>query len=209
MRSLAAEYGTHCLVSAAMGDWIVVLSAVGNPTRIRTTFREGQRGSPLTPPMGSLFVAWRDQAEIDHWITQAHTAVDPIETAIHLSALEDIRSHGFAVAQRLDAKRQLELALTEFASNTVGVQEPREAINALLQQMRNTTYLVVDHGDDTLHQVDWIGVPLFDRSHQVELALVMTNFPDDLSGAQIKQVADRLQAAANAVRPQPPATKAD
>ncbi|MET0820823.1 MAG: MarR family transcriptional regulator [Aeromicrobium sp.] len=200
MRRLAADHGSHCLISAAIGDWIVVLSAAGNPARVRTTFREGQRGSPLEPPMGSLFVAWRDQSEIDQWLTQSRVDIDPSDLPTHLGILEDIRTRGFAVALRVDAKDQLENALTEFATNAGDAQEePREAINTLLAQMSRTTYLITDPRPDVVHPVDWIGVPLLGRDRQVELALVMTNFPAAMSGRQIEDVAERLRVVAAAV----------
>jgi DNA-binding IclR family transcriptional regulator len=199
MRQLATTYDAHCLVSAAMGEWIVVLAAAGTPSRVLTTFREGQRASPLEPPMGSLFVAWQDTERVEQWLA-TEKSIDPLDAALHRSALEEIRAHGFAVARRVDALSQIQAALQSFATGEADDPEPREAINSLIAEMRSASYLVTDYEDDTPHEVDWIGVPVFGPDREIELALVMMNFPQPLSHPQVAEVADRLKASADEAR---------
>ncbi|MET0820812.1 MAG: helix-turn-helix domain-containing protein [Aeromicrobium sp.] len=200
MQKLAADHDAHCSASAAVGDTIVVLAAEGDPSTVRTPFLEGERGLPFEPPIGSLFVAWSDPGRIQEWIDKG--SADPLETALHLSALEQIRAHGYAVAERLDAKLQLDSALAQFATNS-SAREPREAINILLSRVRSqaSTYLIVDYDDEHEHDVDWIGVPVFGRDHEVDMVLAVLNFPAALSGRQIADIADQLMEAVAAVRP--------
>ncbi|MFI5427166.1 helix-turn-helix domain-containing protein [Aeromicrobium sp. UC242_57] len=176
MLQLAEEFDAHCTASAAIGDSIVVLSAAGTPSRVRTSFREGQRGLPVEPPIGSLFRCLERQVPHPGVDRQSHLGPHRDDTASQRARTDP--STWLAVAERLEAKTQLDTALVELAADG-DFSKPQEVVEALLRQIRSesSTYLVTDYDDGREHDVDWIGVPLFGRDHEVDLALSLINFP--------------------------------
>jgi DNA-binding IclR family transcriptional regulator len=95
MRAISDELGMMCVVSAAVGDEIVVLSRVDPHARIRGFPRPGQR-LPFAAPVGAVYLAWSPPGEVRAWLQRggpkAVAAAD-----YYTNALREIRERGFAV----------------------------------------------------------------------------------------------------------------
>ncbi|SNQ45765.1 Transcriptional regulator, IclR family [Frankia canadensis] len=192
METIARTLDSHCLVSADIGDWIVPLAAAGEPSRVTTLFRVGGRSNPFAPPMGILFLPGRTMSEIHDWLGRARPALGAVEQELNLSAIDVLRTNGFAAAARLDAKARLERALDELH---LGKRpEHSESVTALLSEMRRAPYVLLDFDDPNAREIDWIGVPLLDGRSRVTLALVVLNLPSPMSGPDVLKVARYLRA---------------
>lgn len=190
MDEFAQQLDAHCLISAAFGGWIVPLAVSGNPSRVTTLFRVGARSNPLEPPMGSLFMAGSPMATIQDWIKNAGPDISASEVETALSSVDLVRSQGFAAAVRLDAKARLEQALDGFL---VGEASRSAAVEGLIGEMRRATYLLTDFNDPTLHEIDWIGIPVDDKVSGTRIALVILNLPAPLTGHAVQEVAQSLR----------------
>ncbi|SNQ47594.1 Transcriptional regulator, IclR family [Frankia canadensis] len=191
MDRLAREFEAHCVVSADLGGFIVPLALAGEPARVTTLCRVGER-LPLSPPMGTLFMAGRQMSEIRAWLDRARPPLSAAEVELHLSAVDLLRSNGFAAAARVDAKARLERALgvLEF-----GDPKDQGVVDHLMGELRRARYLLLDFEDPAPIEVDWIGVPVIGRQARTELALVVLNLPAPLSGPRIAEVAGHLRSA--------------
>ncbi|MER3452150.1 MAG: IclR family transcriptional regulator, partial [Acidimicrobiia bacterium] len=67
MHRLSEELGLQCFASAVVGEEILILARVGATTPLGVTVPVGQR-LPLVPPLGTVFMAWAPEAEIDAWL---------------------------------------------------------------------------------------------------------------------------------------------
>ena len=73
MQQLAAETGLQCVVSSAMGEEIVFLAVAGEVVPFGPHVRVGQR-IPLSPPIGTVFMAWSLPDEVDTWLDRSPPA---------------------------------------------------------------------------------------------------------------------------------------
>ena len=67
MRKISEELGMMCVVSAAVGEEIIILSRVDPHQRIRGYPRPGQR-LPYAAPVGAVFTAWSSRAYVRSWL---------------------------------------------------------------------------------------------------------------------------------------------
>jgi DNA-binding IclR family transcriptional regulator len=95
MRNISDELGMMCVVSAAVGEEIIILSRVDPHARIRGYPRPGQR-IPFAAPVGAVFVAWSSPLEVRAWLERGGPkAIEKSE--YYVDALAGVRERGFAV----------------------------------------------------------------------------------------------------------------
>jgi DNA-binding IclR family transcriptional regulator len=95
MRKISAELEMMCVVSAAVGEEIIILSRVDPHQRIRGYPRPGQR-LPHAAPVGAVFMAWSSRAAVHEWLERGGPkAVENPD--YYLDALAGVRERGFAV----------------------------------------------------------------------------------------------------------------
>jgi DNA-binding IclR family transcriptional regulator len=193
MEAIARELDAHCIVSADFDDWIVPLAAVGEPRRVTTLFHVGGLANPFTPPMGILFLPGRPMSEIQEWLGRADPPLNAAEAELSLSALDVLRVNGFTATARLDVKARLDKAFEDLQAD----EDPEKAAlyKDFLKEFRRSRYLILDFTNSTPQEVDWIGIPLLDENGRVELAVVVLNLPDPLTGPEILDIARLMRGA--------------
>jgi DNA-binding IclR family transcriptional regulator len=175
MQALSDELDLDCVASAPIGDEIVILARTGaRPFGIN--IQPGQR-IPLVPPLGTVFVAWSEPAEIDRWLGKVGTTKANLDK--YRNAIDAVRDRGYSV----------------------GVTPPREAARTLEESIKGLRdeYALVELDASQRYRVNHIGAPVFGPSGEVTLALFLIAFHDQLRAEQVPQYADRLRGAASRV----------
>jgi flavin reductase (DIM6/NTAB) family NADH-FMN oxidoreductase RutF/DNA-binding IclR family transcriptional regulator len=196
--ALAGALGLDCLISAAIdGNVTLLRAAAQRDDRVRVgTY------APLAAPIGALFVAWGSAADQHRWLQRSRDllklvspnappppALDAQAADAMLSAVRDCGytvSTGSAMSESFDA-----------AFNAVGPGGQRRALAAFLATL-------TEHADEHVHattieslsDVTYLHVPVFDARGRVVLALDLTGFPAATPAADLSGWLEQLRAAA-------------
>ncbi|MDV7333428.1 helix-turn-helix domain-containing protein [Rhodococcus oxybenzonivorans] len=198
MNEIADELNAHCILTAQLGEWVVPLAAAGEPSRVTTLFRVGERTQPFAPPLGVLFLFGRSMGELQEWLGRAYPEPDSREVDMVMAALELLRSRGVAAAARSGTKALAEGMI--FRENRKHSETPDpESFQEWMTELRREQYLIVDFSDPTPREVEWIGTPLLNRAGRVDLALCAVNFPKPLSGEEVLEIGGYLRTRAASV----------
>ena len=197
MRSLSEELGLEVLASAAV-DWeIVILARAGAPLPLGASVPLGQR-LPIVPPIGSVFVAWADDDEVDEWLRRVGPDAKPAELEHHRVSLEAIRKRGYAVTLEADAREQLGDALAQLAEDARAAKV-RGVIEQVIAELSHEEYLLGDLDRRATYRVNTMGAPVFGPDRDVVLALFLVGFRGRLTGAEIEDHGHRLLRATRTV----------
>jgi DNA-binding IclR family transcriptional regulator len=162
MRAVSEELGMMCVISAAVGEEIVILSRVDPHSRIRGFPRPGQR-LPFAAPVGAVYVAWSPPGEVQEWLERggpkAVAAAD-----YYTNALREIRERGFAV-------NLLPLRGSQFAESIVEVDFA--APSQMLSASQFDHLFRREDGDPAGDAVVSLIAPAFHADGRVLLALTL------------------------------------
>lgn len=95
MRRISEELNLLCVIGAAVGDEIVILSRLNGTSRQAGFPKMGQR-LPFHPPVGAIFVAWADPSIAQAWIRRGGPEAEE-HAAFYHEYLGQIRARGFAL----------------------------------------------------------------------------------------------------------------
>jgi DNA-binding IclR family transcriptional regulator len=197
MRTLSEELGLEVLASAAV-DWeIVILARAGTPLPLGASVPLGQR-LPIVPPIGSVFVAWADDHDVDEWLRRVGPDATPEELEHHRSSLAAVRERGYAVALEADAREQLGDALAHLAGDARAAKV-RGVIERVIAELSHEEYLLGDLDRRATYRVNTMGAPVFGPDGDVVLALFLVGFRGRLTGAGIEEHGNRLLQATRTV----------
>jgi DNA-binding IclR family transcriptional regulator len=176
MEALTADLGQDCVASAAIHDEIVILARTGTPQPFGVNVLPGMR-VPLVPPLGTVFVAWSGQDEIERWLARVGPSGEK-HLDRHREAVEAVRSRGFSVA---------------IAPGT----ETTRARMALEESVREIPddYALIELDSSGSYMLRHIGAPVFGARGEVVIALFLFGFQRDVTAADIPAMADRLMVA--------------
>jgi DNA-binding IclR family transcriptional regulator len=183
MQQLAAETGLQCVVSSAMGEEIVFLAVAGEVVPFGPHVRVGQR-IPLSPPIGTVFMAWSLPDEVDTWLDRA--AGKPLsepELARFRNGVRAVRRRGYSVGLEPDV---LGVRLGQSLDD-------HEAVPPLLAELSHSSYLMDDFGVGA-HRIGHLAAPVFGPDERVAMVLTLYGFQKQLSGTDIDTLASRLTA---------------
>src|SRR5271165_1671284 len=68
-QALSRDLGLPVLLTALVGEEILAIASVADPSGRSPSMRVGQR-MPLVPPVGAPFLAWSSTAAIEAWIAR-------------------------------------------------------------------------------------------------------------------------------------------
>jgi DNA-binding IclR family transcriptional regulator len=190
MRALAAETGTECVASTAVGEDMVMVATEGLAPAEARDIRVGQR-IPMIPPLGAVFVAWAPQDVMDGWLAAGDRASD------YRRLLATVRERGYSLGSLGPASGpgvQLGRALRQRAAG----RELDARIHNLVSELRSD-YMVLDVDADVSYRVSAIAAPVFDAGGSVVLALTLNGFDGPLRGADVLERANRLVATTRSI----------
>jgi DNA-binding IclR family transcriptional regulator len=184
MTSLSRDLELACIASAAIGDEIVILAQAGAAGPLGINVQPGQR-LPLSPPLGTVFVAWSEPEAIDRWLS--HVGPDASKRALdrYRLALASVRERGYSVALGGEGQQRLVEALRDAG------HEPPSA--------RGEEYALVELPGSTRYRINHIGAPVFGPDGNVVLGLFLIGFRGQIAAEEVPRYAERLLNAAAAV----------
>jgi DNA-binding IclR family transcriptional regulator len=180
MKRLADELQLQVMASAAMGEEIVMLARAGAAGPFRLTMDVGQR-IPLVPPLGTVFVAWSPQEEIDRWLRRVGAGTPEAELDRYRAAVDVVRRRGWSLG--LEAAVPLHDALERDASG-------------LLAELARGEYLLLELERAASYRLSHVAAPVFGPDGSVVLALTLIGFPGRLDADAVPELAERLVASA-------------
>jgi DNA-binding IclR family transcriptional regulator len=182
MRSLSDELGLECLATTAVADEMLIVSRAG-PPRALNSVQPGQR-LPLTPPLGSVFMAWSDDDAVERWLSRA-----PVEDAEQYRAgLEATRRRGYAVGLEADPRAALGQALRGLADD----DRARRLVDQLIDELGHQEYILTVIDRQAQYLVNHLVAPVFGPEGDVVLALSLFGFGGAITGKQVESYGERL-----------------
>lgn len=189
IRRLVDELDVQCVASAVRGDDIVLLAVAGSPRPLSVHVHAGQR-VPLAPPLGTVFMAWSTEAEIDRWLRRLGPDASEEDLARYRAAVASVRRRGYALSLEAEARALLERAIRDGGDKPIG---------EVVEQLRSEEYLLLDLEEAHSYRLSVIAAPVFGPDREVALALSLFDFPHQLTAEQVPELAQRLCDAAASV----------
>ncbi|UUW91444.1 flavin reductase [Pimelobacter simplex] len=187
MEQVADELGGRCLVTAVVGDEIVVLGSAGSAHAGSRATLVGLR-LPFTPPNGGALAAWLDADEIERWLKVLPVA----ERDAQRRKLDRIRERGYSLGLMNDAQREFATALSRLAVDPAAVES-----GDLRTLMTRLNYDPEDDASaEARRSVRVIAAPVFGAGGEVRLAFTLYGFSRPHERGGIEAYVDRVCAAA-------------
>ncbi len=221
---LSEEMQLEVTLTAPTDEEIIVVGAAGDASEFGYVLQIGQR-LPLSPPLGSVFLAWSSPARIEQWLARARPPFSPTETERHRRVLEAVRSWGYAIGLESPARRGLGAAVapardpgpagTAVASGrdpgpggTAVAHAPGRdpgppgpsvvpgTVDDLLAALAKVPYQLSSLDDHRTYDVSMIAAPVFDANRRVCAAITVSGLAPAVAPADIVAVAERVRGAA-------------
>ena len=188
MEVLSNELGLDCVASTAIEEQIVILARTASRRPFGINVEPGQR-LPLSPPLGTVFVAWSPPGEIDRWLAKVGPAATKADIQRYRQAVETVRARGYSLGlggepvQRADRE-------------TKG--RPR-TLEDNVRSIRVDEYALIELDHSSTYQLNHIGAPVFSGSGRVSLAIFLIGFQGDIGAGEVPRYAERLRYACAAI----------
>jgi DNA-binding IclR family transcriptional regulator len=180
LRRLADAFDAICSVVARDKDDAVVRERAASRSHLGWAISPGTR-LPLRPPLGSIFLAWSSEAEVEAWIGKVSPPPGEAERAQMRAGLAFPREHGFS-----------------FGVRTVHIVDEKHA-QSLVFATEQTDYLVADIAPDRVYELAFVAAPVFDARGRVAFVLALMGFTHAVTGAEVERIGAELKAAAQRV----------
>ena len=186
---LATDLDLECLVSVAVEDTVVVVSAAGvaasphgAPSRVGISFQ-------LAAPLAPVHVAWAGPQAEQRWLAQARTILGPVAVEAALAELADVRQHGYAVSAGVQAAAEFER--TVHVTSDSAAPDLSGVLPSLLARAGAGS---ADLDNPT--EVTSLHAPVFGADGQVALSLTLNGFSGIESPGRLRHCLNRLLVAA-------------
>lgn len=190
LRRLNRELGVQIVATARTTDEIVAIDSAGRYTGTDPSMRVGQR-LPLVPPLGTVFLAWAPQSDVDAWLARAPHALTESETDLYQVALEWARKRGFAIGLAGEARVALLNTIAELSDHPRATHL-RARISSVATRLAAEEREL--HGNaHGPYMVSHIAAPVFSPHGDVVLGLSAHGFTEPLTTDQIDAVGEALR----------------
>jgi flavin reductase (DIM6/NTAB) family NADH-FMN oxidoreductase RutF/DNA-binding IclR family transcriptional regulator len=182
---LATELSARCIATAPSEGMLAVIASAGAGNTASAATLVGQR-LPFTPPTGSVFAAWREDAGRAEYLA----GLDDAGRADQEARLAAVRARGYSVGLINDAQRRFAGVIDRLASDpgAHSHDEVRELIDDL-------AYDPVEISPEERKRIRSITVPVFGPDGEVALAFTLYGFPKPTSDAGVDAYVERALAA--------------
>jgi DNA-binding IclR family transcriptional regulator len=188
---LSAELQLEVTLTAPTDDEIIVVGAAGDASEYGSVLQVGQR-LPLSPPLGTVFLAWSTPARVEQWIARARPSFGPIEIERQHRVLEAVRSWGYAIGLESPARRGLGDAVAHAAGREAGPG----TVDDLLAALAQVPYQLSSLDEQRSYDVSLIAAPVFDTNRRVCAAITVSGLAPAAAAVDIVVVAERVRGAA-------------
>lgn len=197
MERIADRLEVECNAATVAGDEIVLLAGAGlRPRGGQPPTRVGQR-IPLVPPLGSIYLAWDPEAEVEARLASAGIAEE--DRVAFREALERVRRRRWSVGlgNALHSRVEAELARAYGMGSSAGADhraQVRELISAL-----GGLYEPEALPPGQSYDVRNVQVPVFDETGSVAISLSVYGLPEQSTVDEVHRYRDALQEVADEV----------
>lgn len=188
MRAMADEFGVQCVASRIMGTEIVIIAHTGTREPLGQTLSVGHR-LPFVPPLGTVFVAWSQPAEIDAWLRRLGPGAKRTELVRYRHAITAVRERGFSIGLEADARRRLGRAVAE--------RDPD--VERIVEELGHEEYILMELERSVSYQLSLVAAPVFGPTGDVVMAVAMFGFRDPLDADELTRAGNRVVAATHAI----------
>jgi DNA-binding IclR family transcriptional regulator len=194
LRALNEQFGLQVSATRVAGEHIVIEAREGEPGPWGMTVQVGQR-MRLAPPLGSVFLAWAPDADVDAWVKKTPDPASEELTAACLDALAAVRERGYAVALNSPTRAR------------------EDALNAPagLTELINNAYFLREVVPEREYVLRQIAAPIFNADGRVALSIAVMYGGEIRTGQEIVSDAAQIVASANrvtaAIHGTPPSTE--
>lgn len=187
LHDVAQSLGRQATLTRVVGGHILIVAKEGDPGPWGMSVQIGQR-LPMTPPLGSVFVAWASRTAIERWLRSVSGTPSQLSLQRCSEALSTVRRRGYAVSLNVgDTQRSL--------LHRAGGVEAHPDLDELLE----SSYFVDQVDDDQTYALRQLAAPVFDSTGEVTVALSINYLGDTRTGREISQDAAALVGAADRV----------
>lgn len=189
MDELVRTLGVTCLAFARDGDEARLVHRSFDPRLAPPGVQLGDT-LPIVPPLGSVYVAWADDATVEAWLARGELRASAARAA--RDALGAIRTLGYVVELVPGEPLLHELGRLLARARRTGTARtrPRWATD-------DPSFVATRLDAATEYSVSSIGVPVFDEDGGVRLAVSLTGLPARLDGRQVARLGRAARAAAD------------
>lgn len=187
IRRLAEQHGVELVLTTSAGEDIVALARAG--PRHPQGLEVGRR-VPLIPPLGSVFVAWGTEEEVEAWLRRAGS-LSVAERRRLRGQLETVRARGYSVNLRQYSPEALLGAIATLGTRPTA--EARRILAEMIGELGHAEYQLERLRSKAVYAVGTIAAPVFDGQGRAVLALALADFPEPLSAKEIEVWATRLR----------------
>jgi DNA-binding IclR family transcriptional regulator len=188
MEALSNELGLDCVASAAIEDQIVILTRTSSRRPFGIEVEPGQR-LPLAPPLGTVFVAWSSQADIDRWLAKVGPKASNADIQRYRQAVDTVRARGYSLGLGGEPIPKEE---------RTSKGRPR-TLEDNVRSIRVDEYALIELDNSSAYRLNHIGAPIFDAHGHVSLAMFLIGFQGDIAAGEVPRYAERLRYACTAV----------
>lgn len=194
LQDIATDEGLQCIASTVSDDYIVILARYGDRL-IRSPWYEVGEQIPFAPPIGTVFLAWGEDADFQRWLDKGGDLQAGFDHEEVRAAVAAGRARGYTFGLRVNARARLQSVLASLEGEE-SLEEARSRVTGLLLAMEDERYLVPDLEEDRPYDVDFISAPVFDVAGRVGLSINVVGFTRPQSGSDIHRIGRRLRRAA-------------
>jgi len=182
MQSLSDELGLDCVASTAIEDQIVILQRTSSSRRpFGIDVQPGQR-LPMSPPLGTVFVAWSSPLDIDRWLAMVGPSASKGDIKRYRQAVDSVRARGYSLG----------LGGEPVARSESSSRRPR-SLEENVRNIRVDEYALIELDHSATYRLNHIGAPIFGPTGRVNLALFLIGFQGDIPAAEVPRYAERLR----------------
>jgi DNA-binding IclR family transcriptional regulator len=187
MEAMSNELGLDCVASAAIEDQIVILTSASSRRPFGIEVEPGQR-LPLAPPLGTVFIAWSSQADIDRWLAKVGPQATKDDIQRYRQAVDTVRARGYSLG----------LGGEPVPKSERSTKRPR-TLEDNVRSIRVDEYALIELDHSSTYRLNHVGAPIFDNGGRVALALFLIGFQGDIAAGEVPRYAERLRYACAAI----------
>jgi DNA-binding IclR family transcriptional regulator len=169
---LRDEFGASAIAGVVAGDTIVIAASHPVMHPFGYTVTAGTR-LPLHAPLGTIYVAWSDDATVEAWLSRGESSGSAVDRARTIRELETVRNRGWSATVR------------PFEESGGGRASTREATDDDLDRDRLSTV--------------GISAPVWDERGALACSIALAAFPSDLEGKRVRQIGAAVAETAQAI----------
>ncbi len=195
MLRLHHEFGKVCTVATAVGGQVVVLDRVGDAEHVGQLGVAGSR-YPFDAPVGLMFVAWDTDEAVDAWLGRAPIELERSRLRRMRGIISACRQTGYLVERMTEVDVRLHRMLRLVEREPQAVSQAFATAAAIFGER---DYLLQELTRATHCSVSVICAPVFDADGHPHLILSMYVLDEHIAVRRVKQMAERLRLACDAV----------